>query len=411
MGLPVCMRRLNLDSICEAEDLSIEALLQNGSNPLLDISAGQDSLQAEKEYGYWETEIEQPSPLNELQYRMFVDFVYQWRYFIDDRTIWKHPSSTLFRRLCNAFLRLAAWDLEISSEGEIATLPLDAETFPDWDSPPTDIYWFHRSLVVLCEDLGTSSSISAAVSRARTFCSPVFPLLTNSSATECSAGFRILTYILTSPCINKGERNPAAREVSSIALPMEVLDMILNTVAAYDIISFAQASLKVENWYYASLPQFPDMAIRDFHASMACCGERTNSKGIEGVCCSDCHAWRHSACLDASERTPEKRYVCSKCRLSRTRPKLIPGAIGRANPLQRARDRPDGCRVMIQKQEKVLQLRTTSPAVVRPELRILKRDLTLTPPNQIDYVVLFGGSWSGLAYGLDDVGAKTRIWG
>jgi hypothetical protein len=104
------MRRLSIHSINRASDLSIEALLQNGSNPLLDISARQFSLQAAKEYEHWKTEVEQPSTLNELQYRMFIDFVYQWRFFIDDRTAREHPSSALFRRLCSAFLRLAAWD-------------------------------------------------------------------------------------------------------------------------------------------------------------------------------------------------------------------------------------------------------------------------------------------------------------
>ncbi|TVY35097.1 hypothetical protein LSUB1_G006633 [Lachnellula subtilissima] len=434
MGLPLCMRRLNLDSIYEASNLSIEALLQNGSNPLLDIPAGHDSLLAEKEYEHWEIEIVQPNPLNELQYRMFIYFVYQWRFFIDDRITWQYPPSTLFRRLCNAFLRLAAWDFEISSDSNIPKLPLGAVTFPGWNSPPTEVYWFHRYLVVLCEDLGTSSSISAAVSRATSFvgnlegrgnevscifisladiafvqiaadtvhCSTVFPLLTNSSATECSAGFRILTYFLTSPCIKDRERNLAAREVSSIALPTEVFDMVLNAVAAYDIVSFAQASFKVEDWYYASLPQLPDIAIHHFDVSVACCGQ-TNSKGKEGLCCSDCYKWRHLEYLDPSERRPEECYICSKCRLSREqvgpRSKLIPGALGRAN---RRGPRPDGCRVMMRKQEKLLQLRVSAPAVKRPELRMRDPDLTSTPPNQIDYVVLFGGSWSGLAFGLDE---------
>lgn len=188
-----------------------------------------------------------------------------------DRTIPQYPSSTLFRRLCNAFLRLAAWDFEISSQHEVVKLPLGAESFPGWDGPPTEVYWFHGYLVVLCEDLGTSSSISAAVSRAEEFvghlevrgkevncilisltdiafvqvladntqCSAVFPLLSNSSATECSAGFRILTYFLTSLCAKEGEGNLMGGEVSSIALPTEVLGMVLNDVAAYDIVSFA----------------------------------------------------------------------------------------------------------------------------------------------------------------------------
>jgi len=139
-------------------------------------------------------------------------------------------------------------------------------------------------------------------------------------------------------------------------------------------------------------------------------GRRSNNEGKDGVCCSDCYAWRHSECIDPSERTLEKSYICSKCLLAKgqagARPKLLPGAIGRAN---RRGNRPDGCRIMIWKQEKVMQLRVTSPAVMRPELRLMDRDLTSTPPNQIDYVVLFGGSWSGLTFGLDDIATEARI--
>lgn len=49
-NLPLIMRRLSLDSINTSSDLSIEALIQNGRNPLLDISPEQSTLQAEKEY-------------------------------------------------------------------------------------------------------------------------------------------------------------------------------------------------------------------------------------------------------------------------------------------------------------------------------------------------------------------------
>jgi len=152
------------------------------------------------------------------------------------------------------------------------------------------------------------------------------------------------------------------------------------------------------------------MAIHHFDVSIPCCGRRKNSKGKEGFCCSNCYALWHSKCLDPTEHTPQECYICSKCLLSKDhagpRPKLTPGAIGRVN---RRGDTPDGCRVIIWGQEKVLQLRVSAPAIMRPELRLMDRDLTSTPPNQIDYVVIFGGSWSGLAFGLDDVGSKARI--
>jgi len=432
------MRRLGLGSICQASDLSIEALLQNGSNPLLDIHHERGMLQVEKEYEHWEIGIGQPSTLNELQYRIFMDFVYQWRFFIDDRTTWHGHSSTLFDKLCDAFLRLAAWDFEISSECEIAKLPLGAGSFPSWDSHPAEVFWFHGFLVILCEDLETSWSISVAISRVKEFvghlesrancilislvdiafvqisaskiqCSTIFPLLTNSSATKCSAGFRILTYFLTSPYVKERGNNLLAREVSSIALPTELLEMVLSAVSPYDIVAFAQASFMFENWYYSSLPQLPNMVIHYLDVSIPCCGRREKGERKEGVCCSACYVWRHSECLDLRERTPREYYICSECRISNeqasARPKLLPGAIGRAN---RRGKRPKGCRVMFGKHEKILQLRVSAPAVMRPELRLMDRDLTSTPPNQIDYVVLFGGMWSGLAFGLDDL-ASSRI--
>jgi hypothetical protein len=46
---------------------------------------------------------------------------------------------------------------------------------------------------------------------------------------------------------------------------------------------------------------------------------------------------------------------------------------------------------------------------MRPELRMMDPDLTSTLPNQIDYVLIFGRSWSGLAFGLDDVDSQARI--
>lgn len=436
MGLSLCTRRLSLESIHEASNLSIEALLQNGRNPLLEISMEQNSSPLEKEFENWEIKTQQPSSLNELQYRMFMDFVCQWRFSIDDHTVWQYPLSVLFRRMCNAFLRLAAWDFEISAKCEIAKLPLDAESFPQWDSPYTEIYWFHRFLVVLCKDLRTSPSISTAISRVKEFigpledrgngfncilislqdiafiqwssdkiqCSTVFPLLTNFSTTECSAGFRILTYFLTSSYLKGVKRSLAGRQISNLALPPEVLEIIFNAVSPYDIVSFAQASFMVENWYYSSLPQLPKMAICRFGVSIPCCGKRNNGERKEGVNCSDCFAWGHLECLNQKEHSVKERYICYKCRLrskqAGTRLKLVPGGLSRAN---RERDRRDGCHVMMWKEEKLLQLRVSAAAFMRPELKLIDRSLSSTPPNQTDYIVLFGGLWSGLAFGLDHI--------
>ncbi|KAH6711997.1 hypothetical protein BKA61DRAFT_657494 [Leptodontidium sp. MPI-SDFR-AT-0119] len=439
-GLALTMRRLGLDSIERPADLSIEALLNNGGNPLLETSH-EDMLPGEIEYDGLEIDIGQPSSLSELQHRMFVDFVYQWRVFLDDHTLWPDPSTPLFRRLCIAILRLAAWDLEVSSEGSITSLPLGAEDFPRWDSPASEVYWFHGYLVVLCQDLDATTSFSAAVLKGKEFlrnldasrtavncilvsisevamillstdqirCSAVFPLVSNSSATQCSPGFRILSYLLSASDIKWEGRNLSARENSSTNLPLEVYRMVLGAVEPFDVVSFAQASFVAQTWYYSSLPQFPNMTIHHLDVSIPCCGNR-HSECRDGVSCSNCYVWQHSECITSNKHTLKSGYICSRCRASEVNsdspPRLMPGAIGRANLHVR---RLEGCRVFINNHEKALNLRTTSPAVMRPELRFMDRDLTSTPPNQIDYVVIFNGVWSGLAYGLDNLRSETSV--
>lgn len=49
MALSMSIIRLSLNSIEKASDISLEALLQNGRNPLLDIFAGQGLLTAGRE--------------------------------------------------------------------------------------------------------------------------------------------------------------------------------------------------------------------------------------------------------------------------------------------------------------------------------------------------------------------------
>lgn len=75
------------------------------------------------------------------------------RFYINDPTIWYY-SSPLFRTLAIAFLRLEAWDLEVSFDGQ-ADLPINFTSIPRWKSPETDIDWFHGFRVVLCGELDT----------------------------------------------------------------------------------------------------------------------------------------------------------------------------------------------------------------------------------------------------------------
>ncbi|RJE23424.1 hypothetical protein PHISCL_04232 [Aspergillus sclerotialis] len=167
-GILPSVFRINPAEVHEAPDLSLESLLQKASRPLerfLNLTYGKQT-----EYivsGDLKINFDPPTPLNELQYRFFTDFIFQWRFYIDDHILWQYPS-TLLNILVIAVLRLAAWDLEISHEVDSRVeLPIGFRSVPGWQSPETHIFWFHGFLVVVCNTLDTDSSVTAAVLRAK----------------------------------------------------------------------------------------------------------------------------------------------------------------------------------------------------------------------------------------------------
>ncbi|KAH8812413.1 hypothetical protein F5884DRAFT_750722 [Xylogone sp. PMI_703] len=91
-----------------------------------------------------------PTPLNELQQRLLMNFIFTWRFHIDDPVTWQYPSS-VFNTFAIAFLRLAAWDLEVSSDSQSGQteLPINFKSIPRWKVPERDVYWFHGFLVAL----------------------------------------------------------------------------------------------------------------------------------------------------------------------------------------------------------------------------------------------------------------------
>lgn len=86
--------------------------------------------------------VQGPPPLNELQQRLFTDFVFQWRFYIDDHSIWEYPSP-LFNTLAIAILRLASWDFEVLRDGNEVGLPVNSQSVPCWKRPKTETFWFH----------------------------------------------------------------------------------------------------------------------------------------------------------------------------------------------------------------------------------------------------------------------------
>ncbi|RMZ41871.1 hypothetical protein CA14_011284 [Aspergillus flavus] len=268
-----------------------------------------------------------PTPMNELQELLFTDFVFHWRFHIDDPLTWRY-SSTVFKLLCIALLRLAAWDFE---------LPISFSSIPSWRHPEADIYWFHGYLIVLHEDIRSEAMISGAILKAKSYinnleyeCNEVhlilmspfhvafvkllhgtvmasksLALLTNVSANQCSPGFRALVRVLTSDCRIKSR---AYRETWKYDIPPEILQRLLYASEPRDAVAFSQASFVAEQCYYASIPQIKDIVVQTFKSSIPCCGKPGGLKE-EGVCCSKCYSWQHIGCVGLKNRPLDKQVV------------------------------------------------------------------------------------------------------
>ncbi|PWY75224.1 hypothetical protein BO94DRAFT_568584 [Aspergillus sclerotioniger CBS 115572] len=373
-----------------------------------------------------------PTPLNELQARFFIDFIFPWRYYIDDPMTW-HYQSPVFNCMCIAILRLAAWDLEISSDPDVE-LPISFASIPSWTYPKENIYWFHGYLIILHPNISSPPMLRSALLKAQNHTStPIsqgriihsiiisphhiafselshttlkstrpLALLSNQSATHCSPGFRILSQILTSTCWLK---SPTHLESWPYHLPPEILHLIIQNLPPRDTISLSQASLTASKCYYTSpsISQFRALTIQNYSLLIPCCGNRTDLN----ITCSICHSWHHSHSHSHPTCTPhqtqahqlsssssDNQSIRPPCNSS---PDLTPGGIQRTS----RRIWRQGSQVRIHDCAKVLQPRLYQPAHLRPSLRV-RGDLSGVPPELIDYTVRFDGVFSGLAYGLDD---------
>ncbi|KAJ6186120.1 hypothetical protein N7519_007421 [Penicillium mononematosum] len=385
------------------------------------ISGSNNKAQA-KQFETFEIDFGIPTPMNELQGRFFTDLVFIWRFYVDDPSTWRYDSP-VFRVLSIAFLRLAAWDFEVSFDYNVE-LPISFASIPRWSYPDADVYWFHGYLVVLQDDVESNAMINGAVSKAESYigdsllrhdnvrlivisprhvafvelshevvlASRNLISLSNHSATRCSSGFRALARVLTSNCWKK----PCAyREKWPVNMPPEIVRMILHELEPRDAVAFSQASFTAEQCYYASESQFKNIDVRSFKSSIHCCGKRT---GLEthGICCSKCQAWQHLECVGLKNYSSGYQYVCTGCQ-ERACMVLDPGGI---NGFSRRKIR-EGCEVSVGGSVKSLQLRLSKPSHLRPELRFLG-NLVSVPPSLIQYTILFNHSFSGLAYGLED---------
>lgn len=334
-------------------------------------------------------------------------------------------SGSLFSALAIGLLRIAAWDFEVRNT-DTEDLPITFSSLPRWKAPIDDVFWFHKYLIVFCN---TDQSGTAAVEKAKCFVSrgnnhtrtvhgiavsmrhialfqvcndnvlrsPPIPLITDTSALACSPEFRLLAHIFTS----NGCKGLLAksREHWGMAIPTELFDMILKTSTPRDLVSMAQASVLVDQWYYSSIPQIHGLKLQNSALSIPCCGKR-NIGGAMGVYCSVCYAWSHMKCVDPSSGVPSDtdKYLCPNFQETRPCTALETGGIHQAYRANRARK---ACSVVHAGQTTNFRLRVSKPASRRPELWLIWTHGP-PPPHAVDYTLFFSGTFTGLAYGFDE---------
>ncbi|KAI9368861.1 hypothetical protein BJX61DRAFT_550061 [Aspergillus egyptiacus] len=414
-------QRANLTNMQNTSLRSVDSLLEDvaGAPELTpDASFGGDVL-----VDQWL----QPSgihvPLNELQFQLFTHFVFTWRFYFDDMSAWEFPS-LLFATLAIGLLRIAAWDFEAVYDTDTLEIPITFSSVPRWTVPCGDVFWFHGYLIVYCSSQGiTTSAVSRAqdyltsnnhgtatvrgiaisiqhiaffgISNGSRSCSSPIPLVTNTSTLSCSPGFKVLTYMFTSA---HPRAALAPREHWAMDLPVEILDMILRALPPLDLVAFAQASMLVEKWYYSCTSQIRGL-MRSFDLSIPCCGRR-NSSEAAGAHCSICYAWYHEKCTELTLNAPgdNEIRICPACRENRPCASLNMGGIYRTYRTKKVLH--EG-KVLVDGQPRMLRLRTSKPSARRPELWLI-RTRGPPPPRQINFLIHFGGAFSGLAYGYDE---------
>ncbi|RAK98533.1 uncharacterized protein BO80DRAFT_361406 [Aspergillus ibericus CBS 121593] len=414
----------DLATVCQASSLSIDDLDAHPRYfPSDHVNGSSKPNHVCIPLGQLELRLGLPTPLNELQARFFIDFIFPWRYYIDDPQTW-HYQSPVFPLITIALLRLAAWDLEVSPDWDV-DLPIAFDSIPTWSYPEDTIYWFHRFLVVLHPNIESQAMLGSAVGKAQQYIenstsrdsdvrliiiSPHhiafaelsnntvlstsnLALLSDLSATHCSPGFRVLSRILTSDCWGKSNIH---QETWQYRVPPEMLQLIMQKLEPRDAVALAQASFVAEMCYYSFISQFPGMTVRSFPLLIPCCGKRS---GLEerGIMCTKCYAWQHADCINQESPPPGAPLICSSCRSGESSPGLNPGGIQRIS----RRKWRQGCQVEINGFPKLLQPRLLKPAHLRPALRF-RGNIPPVPPELIDYTIRFNGTFSGLAYGVDD---------
>ncbi|KAE8332555.1 hypothetical protein BDV39DRAFT_216654 [Aspergillus sergii] len=377
--------------------ITVEAVLRNVEDFLEQYSTQDDQTQS---FAALKVDIGTPSSLNELQFGFFTDFVFLWKIYFDDVASW--VGEPLLNTLAIGILRIAAWDFEVLLDTDTEEVPIKFYSVPKCPPDPVENAiqkarafldrnqsMRHGARVIL---ISLSHVTLVGISGIFVQRSSTIPLIVNSAAMQPSPGFRMLASILS--CSRKRPR--ARTETWEVNLPLEVFDRILEGLPPKDIISFAQASFAVEEWYYSSLPQLNGLHLRSFDFSIPCCLKQL-WPNTDGAHCSLCYPWSHKKCVDRASERLDNEYICSECRQNKTCSILETGGIYGVYRKKKSRS---GCKVAINGSTKILNLRLGKPASRRPELWLI-RDMPV-PPKAINYTIYFNGVFSGLADGLDE---------
>ena len=162
------------------------------------------------------------------------------------------------------------------------------------------------------------------------------------------------------------------------------------------------ASFIGEELYYSTILQLGGLKVHNSKASIPCCGKRTNQ---EGIFCHSCFIWQHLECLNLPKPSLKSPYLCPNCQANKTCWDLDIGAISDANRIQR---RDTGCLLL---NFATGLLDTFQPRALQPVRFRLDLQMIEWPKprgNMVDYIILFNGLFSGLAYALEGLGVRVE---
>ncbi|KAJ5788401.1 hypothetical protein N7457_003391 [Penicillium paradoxum] len=411
----------SLSEICESCRISVESLRQNAALRILDSTEDPNLEFDSKTLEPWNEPSNLPTVMTELQQQFFVDFVRQWQPWFDGVNTWRWGSCA-FKALTIAILRLASWDFEVSSS--VIDILLSTSHFPDpvWKFPKEEQYWFHGFFVMLQPDLESPQAFHAAVAGVKVFidnsggtprgvrsilisprhvafvqisgtnikCSEIMPLLTNSSGSASSPGFRVLAQVLSTDC---WKPTLAHRESWGSPLSLEALSRVFHSAEPRDKVALAQASFQAEQIYYNSIPQFEKLSMQKLFLSITCCGKRP---GLEesGVRCIKCRAWQHRYCVGLEFPPPDNSFICAICRENPGFTGLDLLGIDRHSLHHRRKD----FIVQIDGSTKCLRNQAWKPGYFPRRARN-----GLSEALKINFSIRFNGTFTALAYGIEDV--------